>query len=34
VFVIDRRGTIRFVNLRQEDLLKGVKQLMLEPAGQ
>jgi peroxiredoxin len=31
VFVIDRRGTIRFVNLRQEDLLKGVKQLMLEP---
>jgi peroxiredoxin len=33
VYVIDRRGTIRFVNLRQEDLLKGVKQLMLEPAG-
>lgn len=31
VYVIDRRGTIRFVNLRQEDLLKGVKQLMLEP---
>jgi peroxiredoxin len=30
-YVIDRRGTIRFVNLRQEDLLKGVKQLMNEP---
>ncbi len=31
VYVLDRRGTIRFVNLRQEDLLKGVKQLMYEP---
>ena len=31
VYVLDRRGTIRFVNLRQEDLLKGVKQLMNEP---
>jgi peroxiredoxin len=28
IYVIDERGIIRFVNLRQEDLLKGVKQLM------
>ena len=30
-YVIAAAGTIRFVNLRQEDLLKGVKQLMNEP---
>ena len=30
VYVLDKRGKIRFVNLRQEDLLKGVKQLMSE----
>ena len=29
-YVIDARGVIRFVNLRQEDLLKGVKQVMAE----
>jgi peroxiredoxin len=29
-YVIDEQGIIRFVNLRQEDLLKGVKQLMAE----
>jgi peroxiredoxin len=29
-YVIDEEGVIRFVNLRQEDLLKGVKQLMNE----
>jgi peroxiredoxin len=28
IYVIDDRGIIRFVNLRQEDLLKGVRQLM------
>jgi peroxiredoxin len=32
-YVIDRRGIIRFVNLRQEDLLKAVKQLMSENGG-
>jgi peroxiredoxin len=31
-YVIDREGVIRFVNLRQEDLLKAVKQLIAEPA--
>ena len=29
-YVLDGDGVIRFVNLRQEDLLKGVKQLMSE----
>lgn len=29
-YLLDANGTIRFVNLRQEDLLKGVKQLMSE----
>lgn len=29
-YVIDAQGVIRFVNLRQEDLLKAVKQLMAE----
>ncbi len=29
-YVIDPHGVIRFVNLRQEDLLKAVKQLMTE----
>jgi peroxiredoxin len=32
VYVLDERGVIRFVNLRQEDLLKGVRQLMTELA--
>lgn len=30
VYLLDDEGVIRFVNLRQEDLLKGVKQLMTE----
>jgi peroxiredoxin len=30
IYVLDDRGVIRFVNLRQEDLLKGVRQLMNE----
>jgi peroxiredoxin len=30
VYVLDQDGVVRFVNLRQEDLLKGVKQLMAE----
>ena len=29
-YLIDGRGVIRFVNLRQEDLLKGVRQLLVE----
>ena len=29
-YLIDQRGVIRFVNLRQEDMLKAVKQLMEE----
>jgi len=29
-YVIDGRGVIRFVNLQQEDLLKGVRQLLTE----
>ena len=29
-YLIDQRGVIRFVNLRQEDMLKAVKQLMTE----
>jgi peroxiredoxin len=33
-YLIDANGTIRFVDLRSEDLLKGVKQLLTEmPAG-
>jgi peroxiredoxin len=33
-YLIDANGTIRFVDLRSEDLLKGVKQLLAEmPAG-
>lgn len=32
IYVLDERGVVRFVNLRQEDLLKGVKQLMNELA--
>ena len=32
IYVLDENGVIRFVNLRQEDLLKGVKQLMNELA--
>jgi peroxiredoxin len=31
-YLIDAEGVIRFVNLRQEDMLKGVKQLMGEMA--
>jgi hypothetical protein len=31
VYVIDPAGVIRFVDLRQEDLLKGVRQLLTEP---
>jgi peroxiredoxin len=31
-YLIDGRGVIRFVNLRQEDLLKGVRQLLVEQA--
>jgi len=31
-YLIDEEGVIRFVNLRQEDMLKGVKQLMGELA--
>lgn len=31
-YLIDARGVIRFVNLRQEDLLKGVRQLLVEQA--
>jgi thiol-disulfide isomerase/thioredoxin len=31
-YVLDQRGVIRFVNLRQEDMLKAVKQLMAEQA--
>jgi peroxiredoxin len=30
IYVLDDQGVIRFVNLRQEDLLKGVKQLINE----
>jgi peroxiredoxin len=30
IYVLDEQGVIRFVNLRQEDLLKGVKQLLNE----
>lgn len=30
IYLIDHTGTIRFVNLRAEDVLKGVKQLMRE----
>ncbi len=32
VYVIDARGVIRFVDLRQEDLLKGVRQVLTEEA--
>jgi peroxiredoxin len=28
IYVLDQQGIVRFVNLRQEDLLKGVRQLM------
>lgn len=31
VYVIDGAGVIRFVDLRQEDLLKGVRQLLTDP---
>ncbi|MCC7009621.1 MAG: TlpA family protein disulfide reductase [Acidobacteria bacterium] len=31
VYVIDGSGVIRFVDLRYEDLLKGVRQLLYEP---
>ena len=31
VYVIDGTGVIRFVDLRQEDLLKGVRQLLTDP---
>jgi peroxiredoxin len=30
IYLLDDQGVIRFVNLRQEDLLKGVKQLLNE----
>jgi thiol-disulfide isomerase/thioredoxin len=30
VYVLDARGVIRFVDLREEDLLKGVRQLLAE----
>lgn len=30
IYLIDHKGTIRFVNLRNEDVIKGVKQLMRE----
>jgi peroxiredoxin len=30
IYVLDKQGVVRFVNLRQEDLLKGVRQLMDE----
>ena len=29
-YVLDARGVVRFVNLRDEDLLKGVRQLLAE----
>lgn len=32
VYVLDARGVIRFVDLRQEDLLKGVRQVLTEEA--
>jgi peroxiredoxin len=32
VYVIDATGVIRFVDLRQEDLLKGVRQLLTAPS--
>ncbi len=32
VYVIDSRGVIRFVDLRHEDLLKGVRQVLTEEA--
>lgn len=32
VYVIDANGVIRFVDLRQEDLLKGVRDLLTTPA--
>ena len=32
LYVIDARGVIRFVDLRQEDLLKGVRQVLTEEA--
>ena len=31
-YLIDGAGVIRFINVRQEDLLKGVRQLLLEQA--
>jgi peroxiredoxin len=31
VYVIDPAGVIRFVDLRQEDLLKGIRQLLTDP---
>jgi peroxiredoxin len=32
VYLLDRRGVVRFVDLRNEDLLKGVRQLLTEQA--
>jgi peroxiredoxin len=34
VYLIDARGVIRFVDLREEDLLKGVRQLLTEQMDQ
>ena len=34
VYVLDARGVIRFIDLRQEDLLKAVRQLLTEQADQ
>jgi peroxiredoxin len=33
VYVLDGQGVIRFVDLRQDDLLNGVGELLTEPAG-
>ena len=30
IYVLDAKGTIRFVDIRDEDLLKGVRQLLTE----
>jgi len=33
VYILDGQGVIRFVDLRQDDLLNGVAELLAEPAG-
>jgi hypothetical protein len=33
-YLLDETGVIRFINLKQEDLLKGVRQLLTDQAAQ